>query len=155
MTAAESLVIEPLGADHDRAVFSCGHDILDSYIKQRAGQDLRRRIARVFVCTAPDSPAILGFYTLSALSVDVGTLPHRLVRRLPKQPLPAALIGRLAVAREAQGQGIGRMLLADALKRAVTADATIWNLRLGCRCQGSSSKAVLRALRVSGACGEH
>ncbi|RKT47700.1 GNAT family N-acetyltransferase [Thiocapsa rosea] len=125
MTAPKSLVVEPLGPEHERAVFSCGEAVLDQYLKQRAGQDVRRRIARVFVCTGSDPRTILGFYTLSALSVDVGLLPRTLARRLPKQPVPAALLGRLAVSRDAHGQGIGRLLLADAVKRAMSAGATI------------------------------
>ncbi|HSO84396.1 GNAT family N-acetyltransferase [Thiocapsa sp.] len=125
MTTPKSLVIEPLGPGHERAVFSCGEEILDRYLKLRAGQDIRRRIARVFVCTGSDARTILGFYTLSALSVDIGALPHALARHLPKQPVPAALVGRLAVSRDAQGQGIGRLLLADAVKRAMSAGATI------------------------------
>jgi hypothetical protein len=43
-----SLVIEPLGKQHDRATFSCGVADLDDYLKRRASQDIRRRIARVF-----------------------------------------------------------------------------------------------------------
>lgn len=125
MTTPKSLVIEPLGPGHERAVFSCGEEVLDRYIRQRAGQDIRRRIARVFVCTGSDPRTVLGFYTLSALSVDLGLLPHTLARCLPKQPAPAALIARLAVLRDVQGQGIGRLLLADAVKRAMSAGATI------------------------------
>jgi ribosomal protein S18 acetylase RimI-like enzyme len=125
MKTPKSLVIEPLDPGHERAVFSCGEAILDRYIRQRAGQDIRRRIARVFVCTGSDARTVLGFYTLSALSVDIGSLPHTLARRLPKQPVPAAHVGPLAVSRDVQGQGIGGLLLADAVKRATSAGATI------------------------------
>lgn len=125
MTAAGRLVIEPLGGRHERAAFSCGVPELDRYLKRQAGQDARRRIARVFVCTAEGSDAVIGFYTLSALSVDVGSLPERLARKLPRRPVPAALIGRLAVDRPAQGTGIGRLLLADALKRTASAGESV------------------------------
>ncbi|MBK5965556.1 GNAT family N-acetyltransferase [Thiocystis minor] len=120
-----ALVIEPLGLHHDRTAFACGHEALDLYLRQQAGQDSRRRLARVFVCIEPDRPAILGFYTLSAVSIDLSVLPPHLVRRLPRQPVPAVLIGRLAVALGMQGQGLGRLLLADAVKRTLSVSATI------------------------------
>ena len=87
--------------------------------RTRAGQDMRRRIASVFVCSAEGSDSILGFYTLSSLSIDASALPQRLARRLPRHPIPAALLGRLAVSAHAHGQGIGKLLLADAVKRCL------------------------------------
>ena len=122
MTGPGALVIEPLIKRHNRTAFSCGFPALDHYLARRAGQDVRRRIARVFVCTAGGADAVLGFYTLSALSIDVTSLPERLSRKLPRHPVPCALIGRLAVDRSAQGHGLGRMLLADAI-HALIVDA--------------------------------
>lgn len=120
-----SLIIEPLGKEHDRAAFSCGVAELDSYLKHRAGQDVRRRIARVFVCTEGGFDVVLGFYTLSALSIDVSSLPEAQARRLPRHHLPTALIGRLAVDRSAQGRGLGRLLLADAVQRTLHASEQV------------------------------
>ena len=125
MTGPDALIVEPLDSRHDRAVFSCGLPELDRYLERRAGQDVRRRIARVFVCTAEDVCAVLGFYTLSALSINLASLPDALSRRLPRHPVPCALIGRLAVDRSAHGHGIGRMLLADAVKRTVAAGEAV------------------------------
>ena len=119
MTESERLVIEPLARRHDRVGFSSGITQLDQYLARYAGQDTRRRIARVFVCTAGGGDKVLGYYTLSALSVDLTSLPDRLARKLPRHPIPCALIGRLAVDRSRQGQGLGRMLLTDAIKRTV------------------------------------
>ena len=119
LTDFHALIIEPLGRRHDRKAFSCGLPELDRYLARLAGQDVRRRIARVFVCTAGEADAVLGFYTLSALSIDLASLPEALSRRLPRHPVPCALIGRLAVDRSAHGRGIGRMLLADAVKRTL------------------------------------
>ena len=125
MTESDALVIEPLGRRHDRAAFSCGLPELDRYLARQASQDVRRRIARVFVCTAGETDAVLGFYTLSALSIDLASLPERLSRKLPRHPVPCALIGRLAVDRSAHQRGLGRMLLADAVKRTVAAGETV------------------------------
>ena len=123
------LIIEPLGAHHNRQHFSCDVDSLDSYLKKQARQDVKRRIARVFVATAPEnSTTILGFYTLSTLAIELTQLPEELARKLPRHPVPAALIGRLATAVSARGHGIGKMLLMDAIKRtlAVSDDIAIY-----------------------------
>ena len=61
----------------------------------------------------------MGYYTLSTLSVELSQLPENLARKLPHYPVPAALLGRLAVSQAAQGHGVGRMLLVDALKRTL------------------------------------
>jgi predicted GNAT family N-acyltransferase len=77
-------------------------------------------ISRVFVATRPDNPkVVIGYYTLSTLSIELNQLPEKLARKLPKHPVPAALIGRLAVSNAAQGQGVGQMLLADSIKRTL------------------------------------
>ena len=124
MTEAHALTIGPLGRRHDRAAFSCGLPELDRYLARQASQDIRRRIARVFVCTA-GGDTVLGFYTLSALSVDLASLPEELSKKLPRHPVPCALIGRLAVDRSAHGRGLGRMLLADAVNRVAAAGETV------------------------------
>ncbi len=98
---------------------------MDRYLARQAGQDVRRRIARVFVCAAGETDAVLGFYALSALSIDLASLPGQLSRKLPRHPVPCALIGRLTVDRSAHRQGLGRMLLPDAVKRTVIAGETV------------------------------
>ena len=120
MNDQSDLVIEPLGKKHNRAAFSCGIDELDRYLQRQASQDTKRRIARVFVLrSGTDAQTVLGYYTLSALSIDLATLPDDLAKKLPKHPIPAALIGRLAVNAPAHGTGLGRILLADAIKRTL------------------------------------
>jgi len=119
MAQAASWHIEPLAKHHDRATFSCGNDILDHYIRVLAGQDARRHIAVPFVLFEQSSPkTILGYYTLSAFSVDLGDLPANLTRKLPSYPIvPATLLGRLAVSQQHHGHGFGELLLMDALRR--------------------------------------
>lgn len=120
MTDVYTLIIEPFAAGHDRARFTCGVESLDRYLHKQAGQDMKRGIARVFIASPPDEPKkMLGYYSLSSLSIELGLLPEALARKLPKHPIPAALIGRLAVSKPAQGQGIGSILLADAIKRTM------------------------------------
>lgn len=123
------LIIRPLNKTHDRSAFRCGNEALDRYLKKQAGQDMKRDISRVFVATEPDVPAkVKGYYCLSSVSVELNQLPEKLARKLPKHPVPAALIGRLAVSRDAQGKGVGKRLLADALKRvlAIRSDIAVY-----------------------------
>lgn len=116
-----NLVIAPLNKNHDRAAFHCNVDTLDHYIHKQAGQDTKRGISRIFVAEQPgNSKEILGYYSLSTLSVQLSDLPETLVRKLPRHPIPAALIGRLAVSKNAQGNGIGKMLLIDAIHRTLS-----------------------------------
>ena len=112
-------VIEPLGARHDRAAFSCGVAALDIYFHKQAGQDARRRAAVVFVVT-PDGRTIAGYYTLSQYTITLDAVPDQIAKKLPKYPLvPATLVGRLAVSTAFRGQGLGEMLLTDALYRSL------------------------------------
>lgn len=113
--------IEPLSKAHDRSGFSCGEPELDQWFRERAGQDERRDVARVFVAI-DDAIGAAGFYSLAAYSVARADLPAEMVRRLPRyERIPAALIGRLARDLRMQGQGIGSVLLVDALRRALAA----------------------------------
>ncbi len=129
MTDVSNLIIRPLDREHDRPGFHCGVVSLDDYIRKQASQDVKRRVSRVFVATAVAHPnVIVGYYTLSSLSIELCQLPKTLARKLPRHPVPAALIGRLAVNQSVQGHGIGRMLLVDAIKRtlAVSDDIAIY-----------------------------
>jgi ribosomal protein S18 acetylase RimI-like enzyme len=118
------LVIEPLGPHHERTAFSCGEPILDSYLQRQASQDIRRRVAQVFVAVR-GGESIAGYYSLSAASFQKDELPPALAKRLPHYPVPAAVLGRLAIDRAQQGRGLGEMLLLDAIRRVVRASTTI------------------------------
>jgi ribosomal protein S18 acetylase RimI-like enzyme len=121
-------VIEPLGAKHDklRVAFSCGEESLDRYLKQQAGQDAKKRVAAPYVMVWEGR--IAGFYTLSASSVRVDDLPseERQKLKLPRYPVVGVtLIGRLARDLTFRRQGIGEMLLIDALQRSFVNSATV------------------------------
>ncbi len=120
-----SLVIEPLGSHHDRTAFSCGEPALDSYLQRQASQDVRRRVAQVFVAIGDTPGKVAGYYSLSAASFAKDELPPALAKRLPHYPVPAAVLGRLAVDRAQQGRGLGETLLLDAIRLVVRASTTI------------------------------
>ncbi len=116
------LRLEPLragSAGHDRSAFCCGDEDLDRYFATQAGQDMRRGFANVIVAVRPGSEEVLGYYTLSAASANLGDLPDTLKSKLPRYgQVPAVLLGRLAVDRTVQKHAVGTFLLADAVKRA-------------------------------------
>ena len=118
-------VIELLGSHHDRAALSCGEPALDAYLQRQASQDIRRRVAQVFVALGDAPRKIAGYYSLSAASFEKDQLPPTQAKRLPHYPVPAAILGRLAVDREQQGRGLGETLLLDAIHRVVRASATL------------------------------
>jgi len=108
--------IEPLGK-HDRAAFSCGVAAFDDWFRFRAGQDEKRNVARVLVAL-DDQYGIVGFYSLSSFTLTIAELPPEQAKRLPRyDAIPAALIGRLARDQKVRGEGVGGLLLADAVSK--------------------------------------
>ena len=121
--------------DAARAGFDCGVEPLNRYFKELVTQDVSRKLASCFVATdlaAGASSGLssqlsnitpLGFYTLSSASVSMQDLPSALTKKLPRYPsVPAVRLGRLAVSVQAQGRGLGGVLLADALERTQRSD---------------------------------
>jgi predicted GNAT family N-acyltransferase len=97
---------------------------LDNWLRTRANQDQRRRVAQVFV--ALDDQGIVGFYSLSMFTLALDSLPEGLARKLPRyDAIPAALIGRLARHERAKGSGVGDVLVADAVKRVLAAAESV------------------------------
>ncbi|MGF1641462.1 MAG: GNAT family N-acetyltransferase [Rhodospirillales bacterium] len=125
MSWRRRFAIEPLSKHHDRAGFRCGTTALDDYIAKQASQDVRRHISQVFVAIESGREEIFGYYTLCAGSVDQMALPQEIARRLPRYPVPVAMLGRLAVATAHQGSGLGKVLVADACKRVLQASGDV------------------------------
>ena len=115
-----------LNPEHDRSGFSSGSKPLDSYLRQQATQDSRRRIAACFVALDADD-RIAGYYTLASASLLLSELPAEIGNKLPRYPsVPAVRLGRLAVDQDFQRQGLGGALLADALDRAIRSEIAVY-----------------------------
>jgi len=114
------LIFRLLTADMERASFSCGELALDRYLKQQAGPDMRRGFATVVTACAKERPtSVIGYYTLSAASIPLSSLPDETRKKMPRYAVvPAIRLGRLAVDSSQQGQHIGSLLLLDALRRS-------------------------------------
>ena len=113
-----------LNSSHKKNLFVCEEPSLENYLRKQAGQDVKRQVAACFVLEGEGS-SIKGYYTLSADSVDRNLIPEDLRKKLPYKNLPVTLLGRLARDANYKGQGIGELLLADALKRAYQASSSI------------------------------
>ena len=119
----QGISIDPLDPEkHDRAAFSCGTDRLDNFLKRTARKHQAGDFTRVWVATEGGRAEILGFYALNAHSLEGDDLPANLTRNAPRSGfIPAVYLSMIAVDRRRQGQGLGRVLLADALNRAAAA----------------------------------
>lgn len=151
MKQYQQLLIEPLNSEHNRSGFECGVDSLDNYIKKQAKQDIKRRISRVFIATEPENQQeIIAYYTLSSLSIELNKLPVKLQKKLPRVSIPAALIGRLAVSKKAQGCGVGKMLLVDAIKRTLAVSHEIAIYAMVVDALNEEAKGFYKQLGFSG-----
>jgi ribosomal protein S18 acetylase RimI-like enzyme len=121
-------LITPLDAAQDRTRFDSGSDPLDRYLREHVAQDVRRRVAACFVALTEEQ-RIAGYYTLASASLLLANLPARTAKKLPRYPsVPAVRMGRLAVDRAFQGQGLGGALLADAIDRAIRSEIAAYAL---------------------------
>jgi ribosomal protein S18 acetylase RimI-like enzyme len=106
---------------HDCRGFDCGSLQMNRYLKEQAGQDARRHYAALFVAVREGHLKVVGFYSLSSTSVDLGLVPPESQKKLPKYPkIPGIRIGRLAVDTAEQGRGLGASLVANAAIRSVS-----------------------------------
>jgi len=112
-------MIELLDKKHKRENFDCGKELLTHYLKFKAGQDIKRKLSAYFVLSDNES-SVKGYYTLSNNSIPLNSFPGHIQKKLPKSytSIPTTLLGRLAIDKKYQGQGIGKILLIDALKRS-------------------------------------
>jgi GNAT superfamily N-acetyltransferase len=102
--------------------FDCGIPELNDYLKKYAGQNHRKGLGSTYVLIpAEGEPVAAGYHTLSMAQVKLRSLPESQCKNLPKYPLPAVRLGRLAVDRQWQGTGLGEILLIDAIHRSVAA----------------------------------
>lgn len=100
----------------DRAAFDCiDHLPLNHYIARQASQDQRRNLSRTFMYLEEDK--LCGYYTLATTSVQLIDIPAGEAKKLPRYPLPAVLLSRLAVDGPWHGKGLGKRLMADVLRR--------------------------------------
>ena len=128
MSPQPEFVVEVLEVSrHRRERFSCEAPELTDFLRTRARKETKARASACFVLVpVEDGGRVAGYYTLSATSIELAKLPEELTRKLPRYPnLPATLLGRLARDLAFKGQGVGNLLMVDALKRAYESSSVI------------------------------
>lgn len=112
----------PIEATDNTSSFDSGEESLDRYLSDRALTNHIADLGRCYVCVDGDTEKVLGYYTLSAVAVAVvhADLPGK-VRRNAPNPVPAVLMGRLAIDSAAQGSGLGKLLVRDAILSTLAA----------------------------------
>ncbi|SEO51701.1 GNAT family N-acetyltransferase [Mucilaginibacter sp. OK283] len=113
-----SVKIELLNSALNKKDFSCGKQMLDNYLHKQAGQDVKRKLCVVFAMF--EDTTIKGYYTLSNASIPAELMPEAVRKKMPGayKTLPVTLLGRLAIDVKFKGQGLGSIILLDALKRS-------------------------------------
>jgi len=103
---------------HQIDAFDCGVTALNAWLKTRARSNAASGASRTYV--ACDGKQVAGYYALAAGAVEVAETPGRFRRNMP-DPIPVIVLGRLALDRGQQGQGLGRALFRDAALRVIQA----------------------------------
>ncbi|NQV71870.1 GNAT family N-acetyltransferase [bacterium] len=119
MTERERIEIVQLSDKHIRSEFDCGDAALNQFLHKHAKQNFKKGLSVTYVAVRPGESTILGYYCISNGQVARHDLPDEEAGRLPRYPVPVVRIGRLATSLEARGQGIGGLLLIDALKKSL------------------------------------
>ena len=120
------MLITPLDKSrHNRDKFDCGVASLNNYLKLTANQQSAKDNSRTYVLEDTlDSSLIVGFYTLSMISINLTALPKNLQKK-HKSNNSAGLIARSAVDKKYKNRGIGSWLLIDALLKLLNASDTV------------------------------
>jgi predicted N-acetyltransferase YhbS len=118
----------PLAETDDRNLFDCGRESLNNWFRRHAWANHIADISRVSVMADAASGRIIGYATLSAAQIERAFLPKPQQRNRP-DPVPATLLGQLAVDKAFQGQGHAASLLLFALKTALRAAEIIGSMR--------------------------
>ena len=110
--------VQRLDRSHERDGFDCGVPPLNHWLQELAGQYERRDLARTHVAVEKGQRKAVGYYAISSHQVSFDALPEDQAKGLPTIDISVVLLGRLAVDKTSQGQGLGAHLLIDALRRA-------------------------------------
>lgn len=116
-----------LDKSFDRSKFDCGVPPLNNFLTTQARQAQSKGFNRTYVAIfeGDGQKVVQGYYSISMGQIDLTALPEKQRKSLPKHPVPVGRIGRLATDLSVRGQGLGRELLVNALKRIRDASKTI------------------------------
>ena len=107
-----------LATDHQLDDFACKVDSLNDWLKKRAYQNQLSGASRTYVVL--EGKRVVGYYCLASGALELNDAPTQVRRNMPN-PIPVAILGRLAVDKSFQGKGLGVALLQDAVVRTAQA----------------------------------
>ena len=139
----EGFRLESLRRHHPRKGFRCGQDRVDDWLAAKSLQNQEKHLS-VTKVLFDGNGAIAGYYTLATGQVDFSDLPREFAKRLPRRLLPVAVLAWLAVSSAHQGQGLGRLLLAQALRDCHEAGKTFTFIAVILDCINDAAKAFHR-----------
>lgn len=116
---------EPLSPGHLLADFDCGQPSLNVWLLRHAAQANASGSARTYVVVDSEQGRVVGYHALTAAAIETEDSTPRATRGMPRYPVPAVLLARLAVDRSVTGRGLGAWLLKDAFMRTLAAADTI------------------------------
>ncbi len=112
-------IVELLDKHHNRNSFDCGNEALNNFLKRTARQHIQKGISRTFVLVDTEQPEIIiSFFTLTLCEVRVEKLPSKFAKKYPSK-VPGVKLARLAVSELYQREGIGEIMMIEAMKRAL------------------------------------
>lgn len=134
--------VEPLSAEHVVAGFDCGSVAQSEWLVQHALQAHRAGLSRVYVVRGLDQPdgRVVGYYALTAGSVAPAAASRRMMQGAGRYHQPVVILTRLGVDRAAQGAGLGRALVVDALRRIAAASEVIGVRALLIHCESEAAR---------------
>jgi GNAT superfamily N-acetyltransferase len=135
--------LELLRREHPRKSFHSGQEKVDDWLKAKALQQQEKHLS-VTKVLLDEGGAIAGYYTLATGQVNFSDLPAEVTKRLPQRMLPVAVLAWLGVHRDRQGQGLGRLLMAHALRDCYEAGKTFAVIGVILDCIDDTAKAFYR-----------
>jgi GNAT superfamily N-acetyltransferase len=111
---------EPLDNEHRSDGFECGVGSLDVWLVKHARAAMGAGSARTYVVVDAERGRVVGYHALSVASIEPSEASVRAQKGMPRNPIPAMLLARLAVDQTVHARGIGAFLLRDAMTRAVS-----------------------------------
>jgi predicted N-acetyltransferase YhbS len=139
----ESFRLERLQRVHRRRDFRCGEPRVEEWLATKALQHQQKHLSVTRVLL-DEAEAVAGYYTLAMGQVDFSDLPAEITKRLPRRALPVAILAWLGVSTKRQGQGLGRLLLARALRDCHEASETFAFVAVILDCINDATKAFYR-----------
>lgn len=137
---------EAISKSHLTNEFDCGSEAQTSWLRRHALQADLTDSAKVRVVTRTGERRVVGYYALSAGSVELADAPERVRKAMPRYPVPVIILTRLGVDRGEQGRGLGSALVKDAILRAEAASRSIGARALLIHCETPEAKAFYQRL---------